>query len=189
MRPHLKLIGSSAQAVDLLLLGDSLAQEWPADLAQTLIESGRVANWGVSGDRTQNVLWRLGASQVQSLAPKIVLLLLGTNNLGWGDKSCAIAAGIDAVLDRIQQLWPKAHVLLIEVTPRGDLRRENDRRALNALLRSMTQRRPDLATFNADEIFSCEGQKACTNLKSDFLHFSTAGYQLLSSSIRQKSVP
>src|SRR6266498_273844 len=184
---HLALIASAVQAVDLLLLGDSLAQGWPTDLAQTLTRSGRVANWGVGGDETQTVLWRLSAPQARGLAPKAIVLLLGANNLFFrGDKPCAIAAGIEAVLHRITELWPKTYVLLVEVTPtyRGDIHRENERLALNGLLRDMPNRKPRLVTVNGDDIFACDGKNACPNLAPDLLHFSAAGYQTLSARIR-----
>src|SRR5688572_19564041 len=51
---------------DILLLGDSHATLWPADLWQPL----RAINAGQPGDWIENVLWRLGAPEWQKLKPQ-----------------------------------------------------------------------------------------------------------------------
>jgi hypothetical protein len=53
---------------------------------------------GVSGDRTENLLWRLANGETAGLAPKLTVLEIGTNNLGFGHSAEATAYGVQAVV-------------------------------------------------------------------------------------------
>src|ERR1700689_2185806 len=65
-----------ATRVDLVLIGDSLAQAWDVKMWQPM----RVVNLGVGGDTTQNVLWRLSSTKWSKITTPKVLVMLGTNN-------------------------------------------------------------------------------------------------------------
>src|SRR5688500_7825073 len=71
--------------VDLLLLGDSITEAWRGQKALWAERFAplKAANFGMSGDCTQHVLWRLRNGALDGLKPKAVMLLIGTNNLGW----------------------------------------------------------------------------------------------------------
>jgi beta-glucosidase len=76
------------------------------------------ANFGVSADRTQNVLWRITeGGELDGLHPKAVVLLIGTNNLGT-DPPEAIAQGIDKIVRMIRAKLPSTKVLLLAPFPR-----------------------------------------------------------------------
>src|SRR3954469_2965023 len=79
--------------VDVLFLGDSITDFWRRD--QTDKQGGgkkvfdanfaqwRVANFGISGDRTQHVLWRLQHGELEGIHPNVIMLMIGTNNVGF----------------------------------------------------------------------------------------------------------
>jgi len=65
---------------DLLFIGDSITDYWPkrgpdswAKLAQY-----KPLNLGVSGDRTEHVLWRLEHGELEGLSPKVTVIMIGT---------------------------------------------------------------------------------------------------------------
>lgn len=41
-----------------------------------------VANYGIAADQTQHVLWRIQNGEIAGLNPRLVVLKIGTNNLG-----------------------------------------------------------------------------------------------------------
>src|SRR4029077_15760451 len=71
--------------IDLLFLGDSLAQGWgdsaQKDLWKSYFEPYKAANFGLGGDRTQQVLWRISNGEIDGISPKVIVLSVGTNNL------------------------------------------------------------------------------------------------------------
>lgn len=113
---------ASQGGVDVLFLGDSITEFW-ADNAvwrQHYAPLG-AANFGIAGDKTQNVLWRLTDGELDGLQPKVVVLLIGTNDFGQDhDSPDEVARGVTAVLASVRQRLPEARVLLLGIFPRDD---------------------------------------------------------------------
>lgn len=106
--------------VGLMFLGDSITEAWwkVADLWHTRFGRWQPANCGISGDRTQHVIWRLEHGLLDQAAPRVVVLLIGTNNTA--DHTAAeILAGIDRILALIHDRRPETKVLLLALFPRG----------------------------------------------------------------------
>ncbi len=109
--------------IDLVFLGDSITQGWegggkPAwdrDFAPL-----RPGNFGFSGDRTEHVLWRLGNGEIVGLNPKLIVIMLGTNNMGHGSSSpTQTVEGMKSILQILRTKVPDAKVLLLGIFPRG----------------------------------------------------------------------
>lgn len=116
------------QQPELVWLGDSITQNWERSGPQPWAdyqpiwqrEYGRyhALNLGFTGDTTSSVLWRLDHGQVKGLSPKVLILLIGANNLGrphWG--AHLTVPGIEAVVRKVHDLLPQTHVLLLGVLP------------------------------------------------------------------------
>ena len=76
-------------------------------------------NLGFGWDKTENVLWRLQHSAIDSISPKLVVMMIGTNNSG----TCSapdIAAGITAIVLELEKRLPQSKILLLGVFPRGE---------------------------------------------------------------------
>jgi N-acetylglucosamine-6-sulfatase len=108
----------------VVFLGDSITQGWETD--GLAVWEGRIAplgalNLGVSGDRTEHVLWRLAKAPITRLSPKAVVLLIGTNNVGHGrDDAAATLAGVRAVISLVRTQAPTATVIVCGILPRGE---------------------------------------------------------------------
>jgi lysophospholipase L1-like esterase len=157
---------------DILLLGDSLAELWNAQM----LEPNRVLNLGVGGDDTEHVLWRLSAPELENLKPSNVLIILGTNNLG-NAKACAISAGLKQVFERVAALWPSTKIAFLEIPPRGVGFRylNDDRMEVNNSVRHFS----GVKTINVDDSITCGWKQPCQNYSVDNLHFTKAGYQII----------
>lgn len=72
------------QQYDLIFDGDSITEGWQTRVGQEVwdkkLRASNAVDFGVGGDRTQHVLWRLSKGQVDGMNPKLALLI-GTNNM------------------------------------------------------------------------------------------------------------
>ena len=77
--------------------------------------------FGISGDRTQNLLYRVCNGELSFRhPPSVVVLCIGTNNLGRDNDSAEDTfLGIRAVVLEILQRLPGTRVLLTGILPRG----------------------------------------------------------------------
>ena len=76
-------------------------------------------NLGFGWDKTENVLWRLQQGAIDGIAPKLVVMMIGTNNTG----NCSapdIALGIEAIVQEFGKRLPQSKILLLGVFPRGE---------------------------------------------------------------------
>ena len=87
----------------------------------------KIANFGISGDTTQGVLWRLQNGEGKAHKPKAVMLMLGTNNTG-GSSGAEIAEGIGAVVLELRNDFPDAKIMLLAIFPRGTGPNDSNRR-------------------------------------------------------------
>jgi lysophospholipase L1-like esterase len=129
MKRHEKFVDMARKGnIDVLFLGDSITDAWGgeghgkkapgAKLFAEEFEPLRAANFGIGGDRTQHVLWRIENGELDGIQPKVVMLMIGTNNLG-SNSAAEIADGIKAIVQEIHKKSPRTKVLLLGVFPRG----------------------------------------------------------------------
>ena len=91
----------------ILFFGDSLTEGWdPTVWEQKLGVPRRALNAGVSGDRTDNLLWRLQNGNLAGPPPKVVVLLIGTNDLAYHRSPELTAEGIRAALQVLRPALP-----------------------------------------------------------------------------------
>ena len=115
---------------DLLFMGDSITDFWRnpegAYAGKPVLDKyfgqWKVANFGIAGDTTQGVLYRLKDGEGTGFAPKAIMLMIGTNNTG-RNSAAEIAEGIGATVLELQRDFPNAKILLLAVFPRS---RAND---------------------------------------------------------------
>src|SRR5207237_9355722 len=107
--------------VDVLFLGDSITHGWEGQKAwKEYFEPLKAANFGIGGDQTGHVLWRLTeGKELEGISPKVAVLMIGTNNSG-RDSAEQIAEGITLIVKTIQEKSPKTKVLLLGVFPRAE---------------------------------------------------------------------
>ncbi len=170
---------------DAALLGDSLTQLWPDSSVQEVF-GPNVLNLGVGGDRTQNVLWRLQDERYARLSPRTVFLMIGTNGLGSGDKTCAIREGIRRIVERIDTLWHKPFLVVVGILPRGRKSsfRDAERVSLNGEVRGLLRERGHAVMVDAAEAaLRCE-EDQCASFTPDMVHLAPPGYAALGAAVR-----
>ena len=194
LKETLRVQAARPERADVVLIGDSLFAGWRTDLS-TAFPSTSIYDFAVGGDRVPSVLWRLENTDLSSLHPSAVALLIGTNDLAAGTPACAVAIGVETIVGRLQALWPKTPVLVLTIPPRGaDFRALDDRRLeVNDAISTLGRHMPDVhAVAIDDNAFTCgqyrkprvadsdaSAKLSCANYADDNLHFSTAGYVVL----------
>ncbi|MBL0370960.1 hypothetical protein JJB09_02865 [Rhizobium sp. KVB221] len=193
------LLAKVPARADTILIGDSLVEFWPKDVVIRQFKSESVWNIGVGGAETQTVLWQLERIDAPSVAPKRLLVLIGTNNLTHDYlPACAIAAGIKTVVTAAHAKWPAARVDIMGIPPRGaDFRfRDADRLSVNAEIRNWSGQYPFMHYFEVDasemtcgrygdavEVAAAGAEVAtgsrCENYADDFGHFRRPGYDVV----------
>ena len=115
---HVKTVLANQGAVDVLLVGDSITIQWGEAWAKNFPKIKSV-NIGIGGDKTQNVLWRLDHGGVDGLRPKIVLLMIGNNNMFFTPETGidAAAEGIAMCVKNLRHKFPNAHIIVTDILP------------------------------------------------------------------------
>ena len=109
-----------AGPIGVLFVGDSITAGWTKapEVWNEYFGKYQPANFGIGGDQTQHVIWRIENGELDGIKPKVVVLMLGTNNTT-ANTANEIAAADKKIVQLIRQKIPTAKVLLLAVFPRG----------------------------------------------------------------------
>ena len=180
---------------DILFLGDSITYLWNVGMA---ISSGypggktvydkyfagmKIANFGISGDSTQGVLWRLQNGEGQGHKPKAVMLMIGTNNNG--NTAEEIAEGIGADVLELRKDFPDAKILLLAIFPRGTGPSDAGRRKMEAANKIIAKLDDQKHVFfmNINDKFLDASGGLIGFRPSDHLHPVPEGYEIWANAV------
>src|SRR5215472_1010141 len=115
---------AKAGGIDVLFMGDSITDGWRNSgkaIWEKYYGQRHAANFGIGGDRTQHVLWRIQNGELDGIKPKVVMLMIGTNNTS-SDSAEQIAEGVGAIVKTIQKKYQgRADLMVLGVFPRGKM--------------------------------------------------------------------
>jgi lysophospholipase L1-like esterase len=176
--------------VDLLFIGDSITNGWGGNGKTVWNERFgplKPANFGIGGDKTEHVLWRLQNGNLDGIQPKVVVLMIGTNNVG-RDTAAQIAEGVTAIVKEINTRLPDTKVLLLAVFPRMESPVHPYRAKLaeiNATLAKLDDARQVFFLDIGQRFLQPDGTLS-KEIMHDFLHLTPAGYQIWADAIQEK---
>lgn len=106
--------------IGVLFLGDSITEGWKKapHIWEHYYAKYQPANFGIGGDQTQHVIWRIENGELDGITPKVVVLMLGTNNSGAHSAEQIVAAD-RKIVQLIRTRLPETKILLLAVFPRG----------------------------------------------------------------------
>ena len=193
---HQDSVQSNAQnKPNLVFLGDSISQGFggpgrqvgtPGGASLAKLSNYKPLSMGISGDRTQNVLWRLQNGAFDKHKPAFVAVLIGVNNLPH-DPPENIAKGITAVIEEARKQAPRAEVILHALFPVGkdpsDPRRAKIKQ-INDQIKTLAEH-PRVHFLDLTETFlNPDGTADLTKMADDALHLRPAGYEAWSQSVK-----
>lgn len=175
---------------DLLFIGDSITDLWsypsdhkyPGGLDTWNLRYKEIAtNHGVTGDKTQTVLWRLTeGKQLKDYYPKHIVLLIGINNLLQGDSPEDTATGIKAILDYLLKIRPETKIMLLGIFPTGlkpDTPIRNKVKKTNELISKFADGQKVFFVDFGNAFLNPDGT-ATKEILRDTLHLSPRGYEI-----------
>ena len=177
----------------VVFVGDSITHFWenkPSWRVYWRGEPCRALNLGYCSDRTENVLWRIDHGELDGYSAKVIVLMIGTNNAGTSpfeeEPPMDTLLGIRAILKRIREKQPQAHIVLMPIFPRGErrddpVRLRND--TVNRELARFADGRHVVWCDFTDRLLDAEGDVP-VELFPDYLHPSIRGYEIWAGAVQ-----
>lgn len=189
-----------AKAMDpeILFIGDSITHFWAgrnsiggADALprwKKAFGSYRTLNIGFGWDRIQNVLWRIENGEIKDLKPRVIVLLIGTNNTSETPNAREntaeeITKGIETILAKIHRRFPKAKIVVMNVFPRGTNAKSVIRGKVEAIQKSVRakfggKKGKNFVFLDLGEKFLAPDGTLPRSLFFDGTHPTDAGYEI-----------
>jgi beta-glucosidase len=175
----------------LIFLGDSITEGWPTvgrEVWEKHYARRRALVMGISGDRARHVLWRIRHGNLDGLAPRVVVLLIGANDACYRDTTASrIAEGIVAIVQELRARLPLTHVLLVGVFPCGP--RPSARRTRIAEANRLAAAVADGKMVHYLDLGARllrPDRTLSAKVAYDYLHLTAAGYQIWATAMEPK---
>jgi beta-glucosidase len=177
--------------IGLLFIGDSITRRWveAPDIWEKYFGRYNPANFGVGGEATQNLLWRLENGELDGISPRVVVLLIGTNNAPEGGRARDIAIAVERIVKIIREKLPRTRILIQGIYPRGLRRGEEgyNREAarITRVIKAANRRIKKLADGDIvryayfGDLFLDDKGRVRADILPDRLHLNAAGYAVL----------
>jgi len=179
--------------IELLFVGDSIT-DWFANPRGQVATGGEVwkasfgsmkpADFGIAGDTTQGVLWRMQNGELEGFKAKLIVLMLGTNNIN-RNPNTEIIDGDRLIIEEFKKRQPQAKVLLLGIFPRN-ADPANPLRAtikeINAQLARLADNKQVFYMDIGDKFLTADGTLT-TEIMADGLHPTAKGYQVWADAI------
>lgn len=163
---------------DVLFIGDSIIRNmYETEAWDTNFAPLNALNFGIGGDCTEHVLWRIENGELDGINPKVVVLLIGTNN-----HHCSadqLVEGIEVIVWSITGKLPSAKVIVLGLLPRGKqpnhLREKHFQ--VNHALKEVISAIPNSLYLDSDPGFVRSDGTISHEDMFDYLHLTRKGYK------------
>lgn len=164
----------------VLFIGDSITQifagSWGKEVWAKDFTPLQAANFGIGGDCTQHVLWRIEHGELDGISPKVVVLLIGTNNLGGHDPAGSVLKGVCAIVAAIQAKLPRSSLIVMGIFPRWDRYR--------GAVETVNQGLARLDDGGQTRFLDIGPKLPREDYAPDSVHINAKGYQVWSDAVR-----
>ena len=172
--------------VELVFVGDSITDGWRGggkSVWQKYFSKEHPLNLGISGDRTEHVLWRMKNGELDGYKARLFVIMIGTNN--GGDSAADVAAGVTAIVKEIKDKQAQAKILLLGIFPRSEkpdaTRQKND--GVNKIIAKLDDSGKTLKYMDIGDKFLTADKTLSKDIMPDFLHPNLKGYDIWAKAI------
>lgn len=190
---HAKLVMKARairETVDVVLLGDSIVQGFGGGWNgpdfnpawKRIFANYSALNLGISGDKVENILWRLDHGAVDGLRAATVVLLVGINNHPRKENAASIAEGIGLCVRSLRLRLPASHVIVVKTPPAQN----EDVLPLHGLLGAMPVLHDPMVHLVDlyDDLVNRDGSLKALGFAGDKLHLDLIGYEILATRLK-----
>jgi lysophospholipase L1-like esterase len=198
-RAHLQLVEKARRGrIDVYFVGDSITRRWGAlDYPQLLenwtqnFSGWNAANFGWGADSTQHILWRMQNGEFDGLAPRVIVVQAGTNNVAASVSAMSheavvadVTRGVTAIVDLLRSKAPAATIVLTAIFPRND-----NLALLPAILDvnrnlAMLGERPAVRFLDINDRLADGDGRLRPGMMGDGLHPALPGYQVWADALK-----
>lgn len=184
---HDFMLKNEPKNMQVMFLGDSITMYWQnrggvengSKIWEKYYKAVPAGNYGISGDKTEHILWRITEGRnLDGTDPEVILLLAGINNLYQGDSPEDTAAGIGAIMQVLRKRLPQSKILLLAVFPSkqaaDDPMREKIKK-VNAIIEKLADNR-NIFFLDIGHIFLEKDGSMSQTIMRDYIHLSARGY-------------
>lgn len=175
--------------VDLIYIGDSIVGSWKWDgepVWDYYYAKRNGVVLGISGDRTEQVLWRLQNGNIDGISPKLAVLMIGQNN-GPFNTGEEIAAGVTAIVETLRKKLPTTKILLLAIFQRRE--HPTPERAVLDQANQIIQRLADdkqVFYMDVNHLFVKPNGDIRASLMPDFEHPNEEGHRVWAAATEAK---
>lgn len=175
--------------VDLIYIGDSIVQNWDDEgkaVWDHYYAHRNALSLGISGDRTEHVLWRLAHGNIDGISPRLAIVMIGQNN-GPHNTGDEIGEGVGAIVKLLRARLPETKILLLAIFQRREHPTEE---------RAVLYRANEIASKLADNkmifytdinhLFLRPDGSIPSELMPDFEHPNAEGHRIWAEAIEPK---
>jgi lysophospholipase L1-like esterase len=172
---------------DMIWEGDSITDGWQGTGGKPIWNAHfgkiKIADFGISGDQVQHLLWRVQHGQLDGQDPKLVMIMIGTNNSG--QNPADVAAGIKLLLGEYETRCPHAQILLLGIFPRSANAKDPQRlwgNQVNAIISGYVSD-PRVTYLDFGDKFLQPDGTLPHDVMPDLLHPNAKGYEIWANAI------
>jgi len=164
----------------IVFVGDSITHFWDESGKQVwdkFYANRHAYNYGIAGDRTENIIYRLRDKEFDGLTPKVTVVMIGTNNIGWNNNVEDTVHGVNETVRELLGKMPGTKMILLGLLPRAEPQGTKCKQ-VNALIKNFND---DKSIFFLD-MWSAwvtpDGKQRADLFLGDLLHPNQKGYEV-----------
>ena len=176
---------------EYVMIGDSITHHWGGEPSGDSRKAGEasweklfgphaVTNMGFGFDYVDNAYYRVQNGELAGISPRVIIILLGTNNLGHRkDAPQACADNIKAFVRLVHQKCPSSKILLLGILPRREKNLAEPVKKTNKLLAKLQNGKNVFFADPGKALLSADGVSPRNELMKDVVHPNAKGYEVL----------
>jgi lysophospholipase L1-like esterase len=179
--------------IGVVFVGDSITDGWRGKNGKSTYDKAfgdyNPYNIGISGEHTEDVLWRLENGEIDGYEAKLFVMMIGTNNLAHPPQQTPeeVIEGIRCLVKTIEAKQPKAKILLLGIFPRGAEASDPFRakiKQVNEAVAKLDDGGQRVRFLDIGDKFLAEDGKLPKDVMPDSLHPNSKGYEIWGAAIK-----